>query len=304
MTDAVVTEQINRSRSTTTAMPPISNGGGGRRRGGLGWVLLLLAVIAVAVLGVLVGKSVLGTKAEKVAVPSVVGLAQADAESRLDARGLKAVTTFENDPNVTEGNVIKQVPDGGATASRGDQVALTVSQGEVRATVPDVVGSLLPDARKALQAANLVPNKVTRENSDRPNNEVLSTNPKAGTKRELNSRVDLVVSNGVPLVEVPNVVGLPYAQAYATITQAGFLVPSPSQQVSDRYPPGYVLQQVPPGGGRADRGSIVTFVLTAAGNDPGVTPTPTPAPTLPGAPTPTPVVTPVPPAISSRPAGE
>jgi serine/threonine-protein kinase len=296
MTDAVVTEQIN--RRATTAMPPISNGGGGRRHPGLGWVLLLLAVIAVAVLGVIVGKSVLGTKSEKVAVPSVQGLTQDQATQTLDARGLKAVVAFANDPNVSEGRVINQDPAAASTVSRGANVNLTVSQGVPRATVPDVVGQLLPDAKKALQDANLIPNKITRQNSDRPNNEVLETNPKAGTKRDLNSKVDLVVSNGVPLEEVPNVVGLPYAAAYATMTQAGFVVPAPSQQVSNRYPPGYVLQQVPQGGERINRGSNVTFVLTAAG-DSGTQPTPTPQPTV-TAPTPTPVVTPAPPSIQSR----
>jgi serine/threonine-protein kinase len=298
MTDAVVTEQFNR-RTATSAMPPVSDGGGGRRRGGFGWVFLLLAVIAVAVLGVLVGKEVLGTKSEKVAVPLVQGLTQEQAEDSLDNRGLKAVVTFTNDPNVSEGRVISQDPAAQTTLSRGDDVNLVVSQGEVRAIVPDVVGLPLADARKAIKDASLVPNKVTPVNSDRPNGEVIETNPKAGTKRELNSKVDLTVSNGVPLVEVPNVVGLKYADAYATMTQAGFLVPAPSQEVSDRYPPGYVLRQVPPPGQRLQKGSNVTFVLTAAG-DGGVQPTPAEPTPTPIAPTPSPVVTP-PPAIQSRP---
>lgn len=297
MTDAVVTEQINR-RTTTSAMPPVSNGGG--RRGGFGWVFLLLAVIAVAVLGVLVGKEVLGTKSEKVAVPLVQGLTQEQAEQNLDARGLKAVVTFENDPNVSEGRVIKQDPEAQTTLSRGDSVNLTVSQGEVRAVVPEgLIGLPLADARKAIKDAQLVVGKVTPRNSDRPDGEVLESNPKPGTKQKLNTRVDLFVSNGIKLVEVPNVVGLKYADAYALVTQAGFLVPAPSQEISDRYPKEYVLRQVPEPGQQLPAGSNVTFVLTAEASDPGPPP-PTPEPTLAGEPTPTPAVTPVPPAIQSR----
>jgi beta-lactam-binding protein with PASTA domain len=296
MTDAV-TQQIVSSRTSTTAMPPVSSGGGGGRRGGFGWVLLLLAVIAVAVLGVLVGKSVLGTKGEKVAVPLVQGLTQEQAEQTLDARGLKAVVTFKTDPDVAEGRVIDQSPDAQTTVSKGDSVNLTVSQGEVRATVPELVGLLLPDARKQITDAQLIVGQIKRENSDRPNNEVLSTNPKPGTKTKLNTRVDLVVSNGVPLEEVPNVVGLPYATAYATVTQAGFVVPAPSQEISDRYPPGYVLRQVPEGGSRINKGGNVTFVLTAAGDQTQPTPTPTPGVIIQPTPTPAPVVTPAPPAI-------
>jgi serine/threonine-protein kinase len=300
MTDAV-TQQIVSSRSSTTAMPPVSDDRGGRR-GTLGWVLLLLAVIAVAVLGILVGKSVLGTKSDKVAVPSVQGLTQELAEKTLDSRGLKAVVTFTNDPNVSEGRVISQSPDAQTTLSKGDNVNLVVSQGEVRATVPELVGLLLPDARKAITDAQMILGKITRQNSDRPNNEVLETNPKPGTKTKLNSKVDVVVSNGVPLVEVPNVVGLPYATAYATMTQAGFVVPAPSQEISDRYPPGYVLRQVPGGGSRINKGSNVTFVLTAAGDTTQPTPTPTPGVIIEPTPSPvvTPVVTPAPPAIQPR----
>jgi serine/threonine-protein kinase len=262
----------------------------------------LLAVIAVAVLGILVGKSVLGTKSDKVAVPSVQGLTQELAEKTLDSRGLKAVVTFTNDPNVSEGRVISQSPDAQTTLSKGDNVNLVVSQGEVRATVPELVGLLLPDARKAITDAQMILGKITRQNSDRPNNEVLETNPKPGTKTKLNSKVDVVVSNGVPLVEVPNVVGLPYATAYATMTQAGFVVPAPSQEISDRYPPGYVLRQVPGGGSRINKGSNVTFVLTAAGDTTQPTPTPTPGVIIEPTPTPvvTPVVTPAPPAIQPR----
>ncbi|HUR75507.1 MAG TPA: Stk1 family PASTA domain-containing Ser/Thr kinase [Sporichthya sp.] len=299
MTDAVVTEQINR-RTATTAMPPIANGDGAGRRS-FGWVFLLLAVIAVAVLGVLVGKEVLGTKSEKVAVPLVQGLTQEQAQESLKNRGLEADVTFTNDPNVSEGRVISQDPAAQTTLSRGDHVTLVVSQGELRATVPEVIGVLLPEARKAIQDANLVVGQIRRANSDRPNNEVIETNPKPGTKRDLNSRVDIVVSNGIPLVEVPNVVGLPYATAYATMTQAGFLVPAPSQEISDRYPPQHVLRQVPEGGQRIQKGSNVTFVLTAAPSDAGPQPTPTPAPTVVNPPTPTPVVPPAPPAVASRP---
>jgi serine/threonine-protein kinase len=214
---------------------------------------------------------------------------------------LKAVVTFATNPDVTEGRVIDQDPAAQTTLSRGDSVNLVVSQGEVRATVPELVGLLLPDARKAITDAQLIVGKITRQNSDRPNNEVLETNPKPGTKTKLNTKVDLIVSNGVALEEVPNVVGLPYSTAYATVTQAGFLVPAPSQEISDQYPPGYVLRQVPPGGSRLSKGSNVTFVLTAAGDQPQPTPTPVPVgPTpTPVVPTPTPAVTPAP-AIQSR----
>ncbi|MGQ0624652.1 MAG: Stk1 family PASTA domain-containing Ser/Thr kinase [Sporichthyaceae bacterium] len=271
------TEQLNR-RSATSTMTTVAE----RDRGGkLGPILLLLAVIAVAVVGILVGRSVLGSDAEKVAVPAVTGLSQQAAEDLLDSRGLKAVVSFSNDPNVDKGRVISQDPSATSTVSRGDEIDLVVSQGEVGAVVPDVIGLPLADAKAALKEAKLVAGRTEIRNSDRPDGEVLATTPRAGVQRPLNSKVDLVVSNGIRLVEVPNVVGIPYATAFATVTQAGFMVPRPSQEESDRVPPGAVLRQVPAAGEQIPEGGIVTFVLAVepAQDQPNPPPPPPPPPT-------------------------
>ena len=63
-----------------------------------------------------------------------------------------------------------------------------------------------------------------------------------------------------------------------------------------------VLRQVPEGGTQLQKGSNVTFVLTAAPNDPGPEPTPIPQETPVVEPTPTPPAgeTPAPPAVEGR----
>jgi beta-lactam-binding protein with PASTA domain len=87
----------------------------------------------------------------------------------------------------------------------------------------------------------------------------------------------------VPLVDVPNVVGMPYATAYATLTQAGFQVPQAGQQISDKQPDGYVLSQTPAAGERIPQGGIVSIIVAKA-PEPGSGGQP--QPTTPGQPQP------------------
>ena len=269
----------------TTAMPPAKEPD--RNRRAIGIVALLIAAIAVAALGLFVGQSIFKSSGDKVEVPALEGVTQKEAEATLKARDLEPVISFQNSPTVSEGRVISQDPAARSTVSSGTRVSVVISQGEVRSVVPELVGLGLPAAKKAIKDARLEVGKVTPKNSDRPDGEVLASSPRAGSRLAPESRVNLTVSNGVPLIEVPSVVGLTYATAYATLVQAGFTVPQDTpQEVSDDVPPGSVLRQVPAAGTKLPKGSVVSIVVAAAPEDepttePEPVPTTTPPPTPP-----------------------
>jgi serine/threonine protein kinase len=225
--------EVRRAGSTTTAMPPLPpETGRGRRYASI--LALVLAAILVGVLGVTVGHNIFSSPSSKVEVPVVTGLKQEAAEAALKAKGLDPVVAFQNSVDVTKFLVISQDPIGKTTVASGTHVTIYISQGEVMSVVPTLVGLPLDQAKKAIKNARLTLGTVTPQNSDRPNGEVLSSNPASGKSKAPGAKVDLTVSNGVPLVEVPNVVGMPYATAYATLTQAGFQVPQAGQQISDK----------------------------------------------------------------------
>jgi eukaryotic-like serine/threonine-protein kinase len=255
--------EIRRAGSTTTAMPPLPpDTGRGRRYASI--AALVVAAIVVVVLGLTVGRNVFSSSGSKVEVPAVTGLTQKAAEAALKAKGLDPVVSFENSLDVSEGLVISQKPDGKSTVSSGAQVNIVISQGEVKSVVPNLVGLPVAQAKSAIKNARLALGKVTPQNSDRPNGEVLTSNPPAGKALSPGTKVDLTVSNGVPKVEVPNVVGMPYATAYATLTQAGFQVPQAGQQISDKVPDGYVLSQSPAAGQKIPQGGIVSIIVAKA----------------------------------------
>ena len=90
-----------------------------------------------------------------VAVPNVVGLSQAAAETAITGAGLTVGTvTNQNSDTVPSGDVISQSPAAGASVAPGSAVALVVSSGagpgggtgKIRGTVKDSSGSKVEGA--------------------------------------------------------------------------------------------------------------------------------------------------------------
>lgn len=92
------------------------------------------------------------TGPEQVNVPSIEGLAQDEATSRLDNAGLAtgSVTTEFSD-DVAEGEVISVSPAAGTQVDEGSSVDLTVSEGSEPTDVPNTVGSNIDDATAELE---------------------------------------------------------------------------------------------------------------------------------------------------------
>lgn len=92
---------------------------------------------------------------QQVSVPSVDGLAQADAVAALLAAGLEAGEITEVDSStVPKGRVIDSDPKGGTSSVQtGTKVALQVSSGNV--TVPDVRGQNVQDASDTISGPDI-----------------------------------------------------------------------------------------------------------------------------------------------------
>ncbi|MBP9004096.1 MAG: PASTA domain-containing protein, partial [Candidatus Hydrogenedentes bacterium] len=182
-----------------------------------------------------------------VAVPDVVGLAQASAQAAIAAAGLAVGDVSVNCSNtVPAGDVISQSPAGGSLVAPGSSVNLVVSSGPCLVIVPNVVGQAQAAAQAAITDAGLT-SSVTLACSDTvPAGNVISQLPVGGTSVTLGSNVALTVSTGPCPVEVPNVVGQAQAAAQAAIADAG-LTSSVTLACSDTVPAGNVISQSPAG---------------------------------------------------------
>jgi beta-lactam-binding protein with PASTA domain/predicted Ser/Thr protein kinase len=194
-----------------------------------------------------------------VAVPYVVGLKQAQAVKKITDKGLKAriVTGFSQ--TYPDGTVMNQSIDGGEKTDKGNTVALTVSHGKPKTRVPDVVGKQQSDAVAALVAAHLKVSVFHVYSSASPDT-VTAQNPPADSRVFWNTSVRINVSQGAKQIEIPNVVGQPYASARSTLLAAGLDVAK--TQVDSNQPADTVVSQSPGAGTRVGAGTTVTLSVS------------------------------------------
>ena len=261
-----------------------------RNRRALGWVLGVLAVLAVFVGAFFAGKALVGG-GQSVTVPNVVGKQAKTAEAQLTALGLN----YQEKPvngNRPVGQVVGQDPAANTPAQKGDQVSLDVSVGQRTVTVPELVGLPQDAAEAQLKQNGLAVGNVNKKDSDQPAGQVLDANPSPGKTVPAGTKVDLVVSSGKSTV--PDVRGLSEQQAVNKLTSNGFQY-NAVRQANDA-PAGTVFNQSPDPGKAANRGATVTIYVsrgqpspTTTSPSPSQSPTPSPTTT---SPTPSPSTTP------------
>ncbi|MCU1449532.1 MAG: serine/threonine protein kinase, partial [Acidimicrobiales bacterium] len=227
------------------------------------YVTLLLVLLALLAGGLFLLAHELGLGSQSgadVAVPTVLNKPQDEATGILRAAGFK-VKTVPRESDQPAGTVSDQDPKPDARAKKGDTVTLGISKGPPQVTIPFEVGKDVDTATGDLEQLGLTVNTKAQQ-SDKPQNEVLDQNPKAGTTVAKNSTVTLTISSGTGQAQVPNVVGQDSTAAANILGQAGFKT-STRTQASDTVPAGQVTSTSPPGGTRATKGSTVVMVVSS-----------------------------------------
>jgi beta-lactam-binding protein with PASTA domain len=179
-------------------------------------LLLLLLFLLARSFGV-------GSSNSQGTVPDVVGMTQEEAEKELDDAGFDNVaTTKETDTTKAEGVVLSQDPGEGTKLDKDSKVTLVVNTLQTLVDVPDVVGDLRGVAVQKLEDVGLLAN-VTEEDSDEPEGTVLSQDPDGGQKRERGETIQLVVSKGPPLIDIPtDITNLSGTEAANRLLDLGF----------------------------------------------------------------------------------
>jgi serine/threonine-protein kinase len=123
--------------------------------------------------------------------------------------------------------------------------------------VPDLIGKTEAEARAEIGNAGLAVGEVEfREDPNVRADRVIEQDPNRDQFAEPGSEVDIVVSSGKPLVEVPFVVGRPRGAASAALREADLEVTMQARD-SDQ-PAGRVLSTDPRGGNSVPEGTLVT----------------------------------------------
>ncbi len=192
----------------------------------------------------------------------VIGDSVGDAVRDLEAMGLMVDTLEFEDPVQPAGQVIDQNPVAGSEITPGTRVILFVSKGPAVEQIPDL------ENRPFLAAMNIISQlgwlaSTSEEASETiPAGLVIRTEPPAQSKLSPGSRVEIVISSGLPMLFVPSVTSLLQDSAVQTLEEEGFQVNLieellPAGSVND----GRVISQSPQPELEVELGTIVTIVV-------------------------------------------
>lgn len=162
------------------------------------------------------------------------------------------------DDKVPKDVVLDTEPGAGAEVVKGSVLTLIPSAGPETVTVPKVTGLSLADAQAKLAEAGLTPGRVSKSASDTvPRDQVIRTNPTIGKRVRKGGTVNLVVSAGLLM---PDVTQMMRDQAEQFLRGKGFNV-QVVEQVDDT-PPGTVIAQDPAGGAEVVAGATVALTVS------------------------------------------
>lgn len=199
-------------------------------------------------------------------VPDVTNLSMNAAEAKLGEAGLETIKGDEEfDSERPKGTVISQRPEGGATVKKGRRVFLTISKGSASATVPQLEGFSLREARFLLEKEGLQPGGIlwmTQET--RPDGVILGSIPPEGTVMKLNASVELIVNRketGI-MVPVPKFVGLDLEKAKILAEENYLLIGDLKLEVNNDLLPETVINQSISEGELVRKWSVVDLTVS------------------------------------------
>jgi len=205
---------------------------------------------------------------ELVAVPDCRGLTLERARALIGEANLKVGdVTQEFSASVPQGKVSSQSPEPGAKESVGATVDLAISKGAEMVVVPSVVGMTKDAATKSLEAAGFKA-EVQEVSSTQPEGNVIDQNPAAGQRAAKGSKVVISVAKKIELVTVPTVIGASQNTAETTLTNAGLKASVVERPTTIPAEVGFVLDQDPPAGTNAEKGSTVKIFVGVSSSPP------------------------------------
>ena len=139
-------------------------------------------------------------------------------------------------------------------------------------TMPTTTGRDLADVQADLGAIGLASSVEEEFSDDVQSGIVTHSNPDGGSSVHKSTNVQLYVSKGIDMKDVPNVVGKGQDEASRTLTDAGLALGAVTDAYSEDVPPGQVISQSVAAGTSLAHDSTVDVVLSK-GREPRTVPT-------------------------------
>lgn len=227
----------------------------------------ILAALLLIAGGVAAFVYLMPEKVVMVEVPDVSGLSYTQAKKLLQASNLEIERGDDvKSDEVEKGKVVTQKPEIGDQVEEGTTVTVSISAGAETAEVPNMVGKYYSsDTATILKSYDFEEGDIKYEKSDNyEEGQIIDQDPKAGTVREVGSKINLVVCSGKKTeeVSVPSLTGLTLEKAEQKLKKAGLKRGQVDYEQSDVYGEGYVMWQQYQAGTAIKKGTKVDIIVS------------------------------------------
>ncbi|MEU4389132.1 Stk1 family PASTA domain-containing Ser/Thr kinase [Kribbella sp. NPDC023855] len=196
---------------------------------------------------------------ERYRVPQLTGLDEDAAKRALESIKLVVGEIRQAySETVPAGRVIVFSPKFDTVMKPGDAVNLAISKGRKPIAVPDLTGKSIREATRTLRKAGFTIGRTDQFDEKVPEGRVISQTPNSGTLFA-KDKVQLVVSKGPALRDVPNVRSKKLAEAEKILTDAGFKVKV--EKAPFNLGLNLVAGQNPAAGTKAKPGTTITVTV-------------------------------------------
>lgn len=199
----------------------------------------------------------------EISIPDVRGKRMDEAMRILEEASLTpiVVDTLPH-PKIEVDHVVYMNPVAGNVVREGRNVFLTVSGGEERIKMPDLMGRSLRDARIALERLDLRIGMISYEASDMPPETVVRQSTPAGRPIRKNTIIEITVSGGENVeIEVPYIIGLSLDDAQRKLLDNGLRPGAIQYKQSKSLLPNTVIGQNPDAGAMAPPNALVDITV-------------------------------------------
>ncbi len=202
-----------------------------------------------------------------VEVPEVTGMTYSQAKELLKAKGLEIERGDDvKSDTYDKGEVVSQDPDKGEEVEEGSTVTVNISAGAETAQVPNMIGKYYSsDTVTVLKSNNFDEGDIKYEKSDDfEEGQIIDQDPKAGTTREVGTKINLTVCSGKKTEEVavPSLTGLTLEKAESKLKKAGLQRGQVDYEQSDVYGEGFVMWQQYQAGTAIKKGTKVDIIVS------------------------------------------
>lgn len=258
-----------RSNDDTIMIPPIIDDGGGKDVARKKLRPAGIAIIAIAIVGFLVGVFFqLGGNlfGQEVIVPEIEGMTIQEADEELKKVKLAMeVIDRQNHDEIEADHIISQQPAAGQKVKEGRNIEVILSLGSELISVPGLVGATISEAEILLRNAGFSKGVFEGIFDERfAEGLVISQDPTAGSKAAEGEKINIMYSKGKKpeRVSMPALIGLSLNQAKNLLAENNLEIGTNSKQESTEYFEGQIIDQDTKAGVLVDEKTVVNLVIS------------------------------------------